>query len=468
MRRKDTFDVLMSITAMLTDAIGIYGAFILAWWIRFESGWIPAPLGNPPAELYFYGAGFATLLFLLIYRAIDLYERPQTGSFVEKIPRIIRANLVGLVLALALAGFIRTEPPYSRMALGISFLTLCYVVILLRFVMFQLEIALARMQTEVNRVAIIGVDNVAYRLRQSLEHDPRFRARVVAFFPVGNSTHDPSIPPTLVRNEPRGLDAMVSEGKLDQVVLTDASLPHEQMIEIIGLCERFLVDFHLVPDLFRMLTSSVEVQNINGIPLLGVGRWPLDYLWNRVAKRTEDLVGAGLGLLLAAPILAVAAILIRRESPGPVLYRQERCGVRGEPFTMYKLRSMRADAETEESPAWTTSNDTRRTRVGAFLRERNLDELPQLWNVLKGEMSLVGPRPERPYFVDQFRQELGSYMWRHIYKPGMTGWAQVNGLRGDTSIRDRITHDLFYLENWSLTFDFKILLRTLFSRDNAY
>jgi Undecaprenyl-phosphate glucose phosphotransferase len=387
---------------------------------------------------------------------------------VEKIPRIIRANLIGLVLTLALAGIIRTEPPYSRMALGISFLTLCYVMILLRYIMFQLEIQLARMQTEVNRVAIIGVDSVAYRLRQSMEHDPRFRARVVAFFPVGDAPRDPSIPPALLRDGLEGLDAMVAENEVDQVVVTETNLTHDQMIDIIGLCERFLVDFHLVPDLFRLLTSSVEVRNINGIPVLGVGRWPLDYLWNRIAKRTEDLVGASLGLLIAAPIIAAAAVLIRRESPGPVLYRQERCGVRGNPFTMYKLRSMRADAEPATTPAWTTADDHRRTRIGAFLRERNLDELPQLWNVLKGEMSLVGPRPERPFFVDQFRQELGSYMWRHIYKPGMTGWAQVNGLRGDTSIRDRIKHDLFYLENWSLTLDFKILLRTLFSRENAY
>lgn len=468
MRRKDTFDVLIAVAAMVTDALGIFGAFMLAWWIRFSSGWIPSPLGIPPAELYLYGAGVATLLLLLIYRALDLYRRPQTGSFVEKIPRIVRANAVGLILTIALANVIRTDPPFSRLALGISFLTLCYVVILLRFIMFQLEIVLARAQTEVNRIAIIGMDSVAFRLRQSLEHDPRFRARVVAFCPAKDTERDPAIPPSLVRPGSSDLETLVSEGRVDQVVLTDTGLPHDQLIEIVGLCERYLVDFHLVPDLFRLLTSSVDVQNINGIPVLGVGRWPLDFLWNRTAKRTADVVGAALGLLFTAPVLAVAAWLIRRESPGPVLYRQERCGVRGEPFVMYKLRSMRVDAEAESGPSWTTADDTRRTRIGAFLRERNLDELPQLWNVLVGDMSLVGPRPERPFFVDQFRHELGSYMWRHVYKPGMTGWAQVNGLRGDTSIRDRIKHDLYYLENWSLTFDFKILLRTLFSRDNAY
>jgi lipopolysaccharide/colanic/teichoic acid biosynthesis glycosyltransferase len=160
--------------------------------------------------------------------------------------------------------------------------------------------------------------------------------------------------------------------------------------------------------------------------------------------------------------------LIRRESPGPVFFRQIRCGESGRRFTIYKLRTMRVDAEEETGPVWTSENDPRRTRIGAFLRRHNLDELPQFWNVLKGEMSLVGPRPERPHFVEQFKEDISRYMWRHVSKPGMTGWAQVNGLRGNTSIRERIKYDLYYLENWSLAFDFKILLRTFFSRRNAY
>jgi exopolysaccharide biosynthesis polyprenyl glycosylphosphotransferase len=187
-----------------------------------------------------------------------------------------------------------------------------------------------------------------------------------------------------------------------------------------------------------------------------------------VAKRAEDIVGSTLGLLAAAPVIALAAAAIRLTSPGPVFYRQERCGEKGRTFNLVKLRTMRVDAESESGPVWTTENDPRRTPVGSFLRRHNLDELPQFWNVLKGEMSLVGPRPERPHFVDQFKEGITRYMSRHAAKPGITGWAQVNGYRGNTDLRKRVELDLWYLENWSSALDFKILARTFFSRKNAY
>ncbi|MBN1556741.1 MAG: exopolysaccharide biosynthesis polyprenyl glycosylphosphotransferase, partial [Lentisphaerae bacterium] len=212
----------------------------------------------------------------------------------------------------------------------------------------------------------------------------------------------------------------------------------------------------------------MDVQSLDDIPLLGVSEWPLDRFWNRVRKRAADLGGASVGLLLAAPVIAAAAVLIKRSSPGAVFFRQERCGEKGRPFILYKLRTMRTDAEADSGPVFASENDPRRTRIGAFLRRYNLDELPQLWNVLKGDMSLVGPRPERPHFVEQFKADIGRYMWRHVSKPGLTGWAQVNGLRGNTSIAERIKYDLYYLENWSLAFDFKIIIRTFCARKNAY
>ena len=233
-------------------------------------------------------------------------------------------------------------------------------------------------------------------------------------------------------------------------------------------CERRLADFHMVPDMFSLLTSRVDVQTLDGIPLLGVSRWPLDFFWNRAVKRLADLAGSLVGLLLFAPVMALAALAIRLTSPGPVFYMQERCGEKGQVFRIWKLRTMKVDAESESGPVWTVENDPRRTRVGGFLRRWNIDELPQFWNVLAGDMSLVGPRPERPHFVEQFKEDIQRYMQRHAHKPGMTGWAQVNGLRGNTSIHDRIKYDLFYLENWSLALDFKIILRTLVSTRNAY
>ena len=224
----------------------------------------------------------------------------------------------------------------------------------------------------------------------------------------------------------------------------------------------------LVPDLYRLLTIRMEMQNIDGIPLLGTQKWPLDFFWNRRLKRFEDIAGSLVGLLLSALPVAIAAVLIKVASPGPVFYAQERCGEKGRVFRIFKLRTMRQDAEAESGPVFTVENDPRRTAIGAFMRRWNIDELPQFWNVLRGDMSIVGPRPERPHFVEQFKDDIRRYMWRHSCKPGMSGWAQVNGLRGNTSIHERVKFDLFYLENWSVAFDFKIIAKTLFSRKNAY
>jgi exopolysaccharide biosynthesis polyprenyl glycosylphosphotransferase len=216
------------------------------------------------------------------------------------------------------------------------------------------------------------------------------------------------------------------------------------------------------------MTGSMDMQTVDDIPLLGVSRWPLDTFWNQRLKRAEDVCGALGGLILMAPLFAVLALLIKRSSPGPVFYRQKRCGENGREFTIYKFRTMRRDAEKETGPVWAVENDPRRTTFGAFLRRTNIDELPQLWNVLRGDMSLIGPRPERPHFVEKFKDDIDRYIWRHASKPGMTGWAQVNGLRGNTSITERIKYDLYYLENWSLSLDFKILIRTFSASKNAY
>jgi exopolysaccharide biosynthesis polyprenyl glycosylphosphotransferase len=260
----------------------------------------------------------------------------------------------------------------------------------------------------------------------------------------------------------------IGNNRVDQLVVTDTSIGSDRMIELILLCEQALITFNLVPDLLHIITGGVDMQAIDDIPLLGVSRWPLDNFWNRLAKRMEDIIGAGIGLVLFAPLMLVLAILIKHNSPGKVFFLQERCGEGGKRFPLIKFRTMHANAEAVTGPVWTVENDPRCTRIGAFLRRTNLDELPQLWNVLRGEMSLVGPRPERPFFVEQFKEDINRYMWRHVSKPGITGWAQVNGLRGNTDISERIKYDLFYLEHWSLAFDFKILLKTLLSQQNAY
>lgn len=459
-----------SAVAIIADALTIFAGFMFATWIRFESAWLAVPRGRPQDvyQTYGMGAAVATLLVVFIFQSLDLYVRPQVGTYGSKIPRLIRAIGWGVILTMALAFSLRTEPPFSRMVVAFSFPTITILIILERFLLFRLEFNMARQSPARNRVAILGTDSTAAHIKRALENEPRLLSTVVAFMHIDDSEPDPEIPVDMIQGTMDNLQHILETENIDQLILTRSNLDHQKIIEIILLCDRSLVTFNLVPDLFRILTGNMDVHTIDDIPLLGVGRWPLDNSLNRIRKRAADAVGAFFGLILASPIILIAAFFIRKSSPGPVFFRQERCGENGEPFILYKLRTMSVDAEKETGPVWAVEDDPRRTKTGAFLRRYNLDELPQLWNVLLGHMSLVGPRPERPHFVDQFKEDIRGYMWRHVSKPGLTGWAQVNGLRGNTSIEERIKYDLYYLENWSLAFDFKILFRTLFARTNAY
>ncbi len=469
MRRRDRFDAFTSAAAVLADALAILGGFMLAVWVRFDSGWLEVTRGHPPRFMYLYGGGVATLLFLFIFRTLGLYVRPQYGHFIDRIPRLVRACGLGILLATALAFVIQTDPPFSRLATGIAFISVTFFVIVERNVLFQLERHWAKHQATKRKVILLGTGEVAAQLRTGLEGEPRRRARIAAYVRLPGDTPHPSLPADRIVASLDELPGLLAGHDVDAVVLTQSSaLSHEQVVDIILQCELHVADFFLVPDLYRLLTSQVDMQSVDDVPLLGVGQWPLDYFWNRVLKRTEDIAGSLFGLLLSAPVIALATLFIKGSSPGPVFYRQERCGEKGRVFTLYKLRTMPVDAEQASGPVWTAPDDPRRTAVGAFLRRFNLDELPQFWNVLKGDMSLVGPRPERPHFVEQFKEDINRYMSRHVSKPGMTGWAQVNGLRGNTDLRKRIEHDLWYLENWSISLDFKILARTFFNRDNAY
>lgn len=451
------------------DALAFFLGFKLAVWIRFQGGIFATPDVLPPTEHYFNASIVGPLLFCFIFQALGLYARPQLGTFSERIPRLIRGIGIGILLGVVLAYVFQLNPPLSRLTIGISFITISVFVVVFRFVLFRIEILLARGKRVSNRVVIIGTDPVAGRLRNALEHEPRLRTAVVAFLRVGHEPPDPSIPTDLIKGSVDDLHSLLETGGVSQVILSSpGNLPHARMAAIILDCEKAMISFNFVPDLFRLLTINMEIQSVDGVPILGTAKWPLDLFWNRLAKRLEDIIGSAIGLILSAPIIAIFAVLVKVTSPGPAFYSQERCGEKGRSFTIYKLRSMRMDAEKKTGPVWAEEGDDRRTVIGSFMRECNIDELPQFWNVLKGDMSLVGPRPERPHFVEQFKEDISRYMWRHFYRPGLTGWAQVNGLRGNTSIHERINYDLYYLENWSLALDFKIIARTFFARSNAY
>ena len=486
MRDRDTCDALASLAALALDALAIWAAQMLAVWIRYSSGWFAL---NPEISASMAVASFRTQLYsqyalaaaavlplyALVFQILKLYTRPQDGSFTGRVPRLVRACLLGGGAVLVCTGLLKNAVPnISNGAVVTSFFTVTALVLAERAVAFQAEIALARKMPPCHRAIVLGANDDARRFIEAVAGEPRMRTRVVALLAAKGeaaaAASSARLPEDVVTGEARStsdLEEVLLRTRADMLVLASHALTHDEAVSLVVWCERNLVRFSMIPDLFRMMTHKMDFSMVGAVPVVGIGRWPLDQVWNRVAKRGMDVLGALFGLVVSAPVVIVAAICVKLESRGPAFYRQPRCGKRGRTFQILKLRTMRQASDGGYHPGWTERDDPRRTRVGAFLRKWNIDELPQFFNVLAGDMSLVGPRPEQPYFVEQFTTGIEHYMWRHVSKPGITGWAQVNGLRGDTSISERVKYDLYYLENWSLAFDFKILARTLFSFRNA-
>lgn len=474
---KSLADACNSAIAIFADSAVAVVAVFIAVWIRFDSGlfhdsWFAVRFGRPdnlyakhiPLAIVAAGLTCATLHYLKLYR------RPQRGTFTAKVPRLLRgAGLVTIEMLVALA-IVRNYTTVSTGAVLTFIPCFSTLLILEQLVLFRLEIRAARKAVAVNGLLIIGTDTTAAHLMRCFKQDPRLRVRVSG---VLTTQSDPSVNKAILPDQILGglsdFERIITTmPNLTQVIVTDPDISRKRLHAIATACERKLIRFNIVPDMFLMMTASVKVETVDDIPLLGLKANPLDTFSNRIAKRIEDITGAIIGLLVTAPIMLVMVVLIKRESPGPVFYSQTRCGYGGKPFTIYKLRSMKINAEAETGAVFADENDPRRTRIGTWMRAHNVDELPQFWNVLKGDMSLVGPRPERPEFVEQFSSDIAHYMRRHVCRPGITGWAQIHGLRGNTSIEDRLRHDLWYLENWSIALDVKILFRTCFAMRNAY
>ncbi|MFT3990476.1 MAG: sugar transferase [Luteolibacter sp.] len=264
-----------------------------------------------------------------------------------------------------------------------------------------------------------------------------------------------------------GLRSIMRSTGADMVMVVDGSLERYELMGLAEDCGKEFVDFKLIPSCFQILISRLSLESVHGMPVLGFGKLPLHHTFNNAVKRAVDMIGAVMGLVVFTPVMMVFALLVYLESPGSVIYRQRRIGLNGRPFDILKIRSMRLDSEVNGAPGWTVENDPRRLKVGAFMRAWNIDELPQFWNVLRGEMSLVGPRPERPEFIEEFKEAIPHYNVRHNIKPGVTGWAQVNGCRGNTDLTERVKFDLDYMERWNFMFDFKIMLMTFYQRKGA-
>jgi exopolysaccharide biosynthesis polyprenyl glycosylphosphotransferase len=441
---------------VVSDLLALGGGLFLTYWLRFAL--LPVPLGVPPFGSYAAALVVILPVGLAVFRSAGLYHPRRAESLRRDLGPVSRAAAMTCVLLAALAFFWR-EFSFSRTFLvGYGF-ALAGLALALRRIAAVAHRALRRRGIGVSRVAIVGGGEMAARLRAKIASRPGSGLAVVAML-EGSEWLDVPAGPSAAALRPGRVRSLARAHRADRVLVADPGLTYDERLDLVEACHEDGIRCDFVPDLFESMFGRVRVEEIDGVPLVGVRLHPLDR-FDRFRKRALDVAGAAVGLAVLAPLFAVIAAVIRLESRGPAIFRQARLGRDGREFGMLKFRSMSASAEGETGPVRAKRGDARVTRFGRVLRRTSLDELPQLWNVLKGEMSLVGPRPEREFFVDRFRRDIPRYLERHGVKSGITGWAQVHGLRGDTSIEERTRYDLWYVENWSLGLDLKILALTL-------
>jgi Undecaprenyl-phosphate glucose phosphotransferase len=409
------------------------------------------------------------LIVVLVFAFYRLYHRQRATSHIDEFYAIFGAASVGTIVAVVLIWLIyKNQLDYPRLMMVYTWILTIVFTWFGRIVHSRVQWQLQSRGYNEARLLIVGTGEVGRIVLQKIRQSPGLGYRVVGFVEDNN-------PPASVLGVPvlgttRDLHSLILEHAVDEVIIATPEASHQDILSVIARCGQARVTIRVFPDVFQIMASEVSIGDLNGLPLLTMRDVALRG-WKVTVKRMTDIVGSGVVLVLLSPLMLLAAILVKMDSPGSVFYVQERMGLDAKLFKMLKFRSMRTDAEATTGPVWASADDPRRTRIGALLRRLSIDELPQLINVLVGDMSLVGPRPERPVFVEQFKKSIPRYMDRHREKAGLTGWAQVNGLRGDTSIVERTKYDLWYIENWSLLLDLKILLRTatkLFSDRQAY
>lgn len=456
----------LSILAALVDGTMIAAAFVFAYILRRVTEY-PRPLNPRPFRDYIGMMLIHVCTLLLTFLFYRLYRFKSGLSRIDKSYTIMAAVSFGSVASVAVTSFwYKNELDYPRVMVIYAWLLSILFVMVGRLLTDSIR-ARAR-KAQPRRVLIVGAGDVGRMISQKINQSPNLGYQAVGFADDAQGRREVAGLPIL--GNTGHVASLIHDLKVQEVIIGLPDATHDELLDIISQCDREKVTVRVFPSFFQIIASEISIDDLNGLPLLTVRDVALRG-WRLAVKRGVDVVGSTIILVLISPFLLLVALLIKLDSPGPVFYAQERMGLDAQPFQMLKFRSMRVDAEKDTGPVWATPNDTRKTRLGTFLRRFSIDELPQFINVLMGDMSLVGPRPERPVFVEQFRQSVPRYMERHKEKAGVTGWAQVNGLRGDTSIVERTKYDLWYIENWSLLLDVKIILKTVFSvlRDkNAY
>lgn len=455
---------------VIIDAAITAASFMSAYFFKFyilNPG--PGP-GVLPADDYFRLLIFIIPIFMLMYYVCSVYAPKRTVRRRFEIYGIVKANTIGIITLIIVLYMIIKEINYSRSVMVIFyafnvFFTSCFRIFLRKGLR-----TIRSKGYNLKHILLVGYSRAAEEYIDRLMDNPQWGYVACGILdnhiPAGTTYKGVKVLGSL-----GNLEIILPENKLDEIAITLPLEDYDYLRSIVGTCEKSGVHTKFIPDYNSLIPSKPYTEDLLGLPVINIRYVPLTNTGNMIIKRAVDIVGAVFGIVVTSPIMLAAAILVRLSSPGPVIFRQERVGLHNKSFYMYKFRSMEMQAPGEEKKAWTVRGDPRVTGVGRLLRKTSIDELPQLFNILKGDMSLVGPRPERPLFVEKFREEIPRYMVKHQVRPGLTGWAQVNGLRGDTSIRKRIEYDLYYIENWTFWFDMKIIFMTFFTgfvNKNAY
>ena len=461
---------------VLMDACIIAISYLLTYYLRFSSIFarkLPFLQAEPGTYLSFNNYAkrliFLVPLYLFIYYFSRLYTPKRGRRRWEEIFNLLIANIFGLAFFTSYLYFLG-EMHISRKYIGLFFVLNIALGVAFRMLLSHILRIARRKGYNLKHVLLVGYGHAAEAYIDRIFANPQWGYYIHGILDdtieIGTMYKKVPVIGTITH-----LQAFLSKMSLDEIAITLSVNEYQKLENIVGICEKSGVHTKFVPDYYSFIPTTPYTEDLFGLPVINIRNVPLSNTYNRIIKRLVDIFGAIFALLIFSIPMLFVAMIIKVTSPGPIIFSQVRIGKHNKKFKMYKFRSMEIQSENEEKKAWTTFKDPRVTGIGKFIRKTSIDELPQLFNVLKGDMSLVGPRPERPFFVDKFKEEIPRYMIKHQVSPGLTGWAQINGYRGDTSIRKRIDHDLYYIENWTLGLDFKILFLTFFKgfiNRNAY
>lgn len=465
---KDNQNMLNRIHLILDAGVTIV-SYMISWFLRFKAGIFPVDAWYLSLRVYMSALIFIVPGYLMLYYIFRLYTPKRVQGRRLEAWHVIQANTIGFLVFIMVL-YVRHQTNFSRRML---FIFLCVNIFLEVAMRNVIRMFLRRIRSKglnQKHVLLIGYSRAAEQYIDRVLQNPvwGYTIRGILADNIPRGTEYKGIK---VLGRIENLTIVLPENKLDEMVITLGLAEYHKLERIVSMCEKSGVHTKFIPDYNNVIPTKPYTEDLLGLPVVNIRRVPLSDPLNRFIKRAVDIFGASVALVLFSPIMLGVAAAINITSPGPLIFKQERVGYRNKPFEMYKFRSMVVQTEEDEKKGWTKKDDPRVTGVGKFIRRTSLDELPQLINVLKGDMSLIGPRPERTQFVEKFQDEIPRYMIKHQVRPGLTGWAQVNGYRGDTSIRKRIECDLYYIENWTLGLDFKILFMTFFKgfvNKNAY